>query len=150
MDLNRFMNQGIAQLVKSAGRYYLNNPKGIAFLAKIAPEIKKSATRRRRNGPPCPAADHRKYCVSLQPSLRRVLFACDGGLFRAYRRRDDSRTVGKNTAGSVWPGGDVCAAGRRGTAYAQRCDGSGGKLPEHGFPGLYQCDDDGSGIFCAI
>lgn len=49
MDLNRFMNQGIAQLVKSAGRYYLNNPKGIAFLAKIAPEIKKSAKRRQRN-----------------------------------------------------------------------------------------------------
>ena len=42
MDLNRFMNQGIAQLVKSAGRYYLNNPKGIAFLAKLPRRSKRA------------------------------------------------------------------------------------------------------------
>lgn len=49
MNLNKFMENGITQLIKTAGKYYLQNPKGIAFLAKIAPEIKKSATRREWN-----------------------------------------------------------------------------------------------------
>ncbi len=49
MDLNVYMEQGISLLVKTAGKYYLNNPRGIAFLAKIAPEIKKSAKRRQAN-----------------------------------------------------------------------------------------------------
>lgn len=48
MKLNEYMNQGISLLVKTVGRYYLNNPKGIAFLARLAPEIKKSAKRRQR------------------------------------------------------------------------------------------------------
>ncbi len=46
MDLSRFMEQGIGELVQTAGRFYLNNPKGIAFLAKMAVEVKKSAARR--------------------------------------------------------------------------------------------------------
>jgi len=46
MNLNKYMNNGISQLVKTAGRFYLSNPKGIAFISKIAPEIKKSARTR--------------------------------------------------------------------------------------------------------
>ncbi len=49
MNLNQFIDKGIVQLVKKAGRYYLNNPRGIAFLAKIAPEIKKSTKIRQRH-----------------------------------------------------------------------------------------------------
>jgi len=49
MNLNKFMDQGISLLVKTAGRFYLNNPRGIAFLAKMAPEIKKSARKRDEN-----------------------------------------------------------------------------------------------------
>lgn len=48
MNLNDYMNKGISLLLKTVGRYYLKNPKGIAFLAKIAPELKKSAGRRQR------------------------------------------------------------------------------------------------------
>ncbi len=46
MNLNLFMEQGIAQLVQTVSRYYLNSPKGIAFVARIAPQIRKSARRR--------------------------------------------------------------------------------------------------------
>lgn len=46
MDLNKYMERGIAELVKTAGRFYLSNPKGIAFLAGMASEVKKSADRR--------------------------------------------------------------------------------------------------------
>lgn len=49
MNLNEYMQQGISLLVKTAGRFYLRNPRGIAFLAKIAPEIRKSAKRREQN-----------------------------------------------------------------------------------------------------
>ncbi len=48
MNLNQYMNEGISQLVKTAGRFYLNNPKGLAFLMKTAPEIKRSAKQRER------------------------------------------------------------------------------------------------------
>lgn len=48
MNLNKYMEQGILELVKTVRKYYLNNPKGIAFVAKIAPEIKKSAKRREK------------------------------------------------------------------------------------------------------
>ena len=42
MNLNEYMNRGISLLLKTAGRYYFNNPRGIAFLAKTVPEIKKT------------------------------------------------------------------------------------------------------------
>lgn len=48
-NLNKYMDDGISQLVKTVGKYYLNNPKGIAFLAKIAPELKKGARRRQKH-----------------------------------------------------------------------------------------------------
>ncbi len=48
MNLNQYMNEGIARLLKTAGRFYLNNPKGLAFLIKTVPEIKKSAKRREK------------------------------------------------------------------------------------------------------
>lgn len=43
MNINQFMEQGISTLVKTAGRYYLKNPKGLLFLTKMARAIKKSA-----------------------------------------------------------------------------------------------------------
>ncbi len=46
MNLNEYMEQGISLLTKTVGRFYLKNPRGIAFLAKTVPEIKKSAKRR--------------------------------------------------------------------------------------------------------
>ncbi|MEA5004279.1 MAG: radical SAM protein [Christensenella sp.] len=46
MNLNQYMNEGISQLLKTVGRYHLNNPRGLAFLMKTVPEIKKSAKRR--------------------------------------------------------------------------------------------------------
>lgn len=49
MNLNEYMNRGISLLLKTAGRYYFNNPRGIAFLAKTVPEIKKNAKRRQRH-----------------------------------------------------------------------------------------------------
>lgn len=49
MNLNEYMEQGISRLIKTVGRYYLNNPNGIAFLAKTAPKIRKSAKLRRRH-----------------------------------------------------------------------------------------------------
>lgn len=49
MNLNEYMEQGIALLAKTVGRFYLKNPKGIAFLAKMVPEIKKSAKRRKQH-----------------------------------------------------------------------------------------------------
>lgn len=49
MNLNDYMEQGISLLLKTVGRFYLRNPRGVAFLAKIAPEIKKSAGLRDKN-----------------------------------------------------------------------------------------------------
>lgn len=46
MNLNQYMNEGISQLIRTAGRFYLNNPKGLAFLVKTVPEIRKGAKRR--------------------------------------------------------------------------------------------------------
>lgn len=49
MNLNAFMEQGIFQLAKTAGRYYIHNAKGIAFLARAIPELKQSANRRKQH-----------------------------------------------------------------------------------------------------
>ena len=46
MNLNDYMEQGISLLVKTAGRYYFKNPRGVAFLTRSAVEIKKAAQRR--------------------------------------------------------------------------------------------------------
>ena len=49
MNINGFMNNGIQNMVKTAGRYYMGRPKGIGFLAKMALEIKCSAKKREQN-----------------------------------------------------------------------------------------------------
>ncbi|KNZ43095.1 radical SAM/SPASM domain-containing protein [Acetobacterium bakii] len=47
MNLNKMMDQGIAQIMTTARRFYLNNAKGRAFLMGILPEMVKSTTRRK-------------------------------------------------------------------------------------------------------
>ncbi len=49
MNLNEYMEQGIALLAKTVGRFYTKSPRGVAFLAKTVPEIGKSAKRRKKN-----------------------------------------------------------------------------------------------------
>ncbi|QQO08736.1 radical SAM protein [Breznakiella homolactica] len=49
MNLNIFMQKGIANIMKTAGRFYLNSRKGRAFLARIIPEITRSAALREEN-----------------------------------------------------------------------------------------------------
>jgi len=48
MNLNKMMDQGIAQIMATAGRFYLNNAKGRSFLMDILPEMAKSTTRRKQ------------------------------------------------------------------------------------------------------
>ncbi|WP_286944865.1 radical SAM/SPASM domain-containing protein [Acetobacterium sp. UBA5834] len=48
MNLNSLMDQGIAQIMTTAGRFYLNNPKGRAFLIGLLPELAKSTARRKK------------------------------------------------------------------------------------------------------
>ncbi|UYO62653.1 4Fe-4S cluster-binding domain-containing protein [Acetobacterium wieringae] len=48
MNLNKMMDQGIAQIMTTAGRFYLNNPKGRAFLIGLLPELAKSTARRKK------------------------------------------------------------------------------------------------------
>jgi hypothetical protein len=47
MNLNKMMDQGIAQIMTTAGRFYLNNSKGRAFLMGVLPELAKAAGKRR-------------------------------------------------------------------------------------------------------
>jgi len=49
MNLNVFMQNGINGIMKRAGRYYLTNTKGLSFLAKILPQLKKSAELRKHH-----------------------------------------------------------------------------------------------------
>ena len=46
MDLNTYMEDGIAGILKIAGRYYLKDAAGIAFLAKAAPAMRRAAKKR--------------------------------------------------------------------------------------------------------
>lgn len=48
MNLNKMMDQGIAQIMTTAGRFYLNNAKGRAFLMGLLPELAKSTARRKQ------------------------------------------------------------------------------------------------------
>ena len=48
MNLNKMMDQGIAQIMTTAGRFYLNNSKGRAFLMGVLPELAKSSARRKQ------------------------------------------------------------------------------------------------------
>ena len=48
MNLNKMMDQGIAQIMTTAGRFYLNNSKGRAFLMGVLPELAKSSARRKK------------------------------------------------------------------------------------------------------
>lgn len=48
MNLNSMMDQGITQIMKTAGRFYLNNAKGRAFLMSVLPEMAKSTVRRKK------------------------------------------------------------------------------------------------------
>lgn len=43
MNLNQLLEQGIIKIMKTAGRFYLNNPQGRAFLADALPALKKQA-----------------------------------------------------------------------------------------------------------
>lgn len=48
MNLNSMMDQGITQIMKTAGRFYLGNNKGRAFLMSVLPEMAKSTARRKK------------------------------------------------------------------------------------------------------
>ena len=47
MDLNRFLDDGTANILRIASRYYLHDAAGIAWLAKIATSVRKAGKRRR-------------------------------------------------------------------------------------------------------
>ncbi len=47
MNLNLLMEQGISRIIKTAGRFYMHNPQGRAFLSGIIPALKKSAVLRK-------------------------------------------------------------------------------------------------------
>jgi len=49
MILNLFMQNGIAGIMKKAGRYYLTNRKGLAFMTDALPQLKRSASLRQAN-----------------------------------------------------------------------------------------------------
>lgn len=49
MDLNVFMQNGIGNIMKKAGRYYLTNRKGLTFLTGALPRLKYSAALRGQN-----------------------------------------------------------------------------------------------------
>lgn len=49
MDLNILMQNGIADIMKKAGRYYLTNRKGLFFLASTLPRLKHSVLLRQQN-----------------------------------------------------------------------------------------------------
>ncbi|NLW79504.1 MAG: radical SAM protein [Ruminococcaceae bacterium] len=49
MNLNKLLQQGIGSIMKTAGRFYLNNKTGRSFLARMAPQISKSARLREQN-----------------------------------------------------------------------------------------------------
>lgn len=48
MNLNLFMQNGITDILKTAGRFYMRSKMGRAFLAHILPQIKKSASIREK------------------------------------------------------------------------------------------------------
>lgn len=48
MNLNQFMSDGIADIMRTAGRYSVRSAKGRAFLARMAPQVLKSAAIRDR------------------------------------------------------------------------------------------------------
>lgn len=48
MNLNKMMDQGITQIMTTAGRFYLNNAKGRAFLMGVLPAMAKSTARRKK------------------------------------------------------------------------------------------------------
>lgn len=49
MNLNVFMKDGINRIMKTVGRFYLQSPKGLAFLSGALPQMKKSAKLREEN-----------------------------------------------------------------------------------------------------
>lgn len=49
MNLNQFMQNGVMDILKTAGRYSLANAKGRAFLGRMAPQLLKSAATRERH-----------------------------------------------------------------------------------------------------
>jgi len=49
MNLNLFIQNGTAGIMKKAGRYYLTSRKGLAFLATALPQLKRSASQREEN-----------------------------------------------------------------------------------------------------
>lgn len=50
MNLNVMMDQNIKQIIKTAGRFYLNNGKGRSFLMGMLPAMAKSTTIRKQQG----------------------------------------------------------------------------------------------------
>lgn len=48
MNLNGMMDQGISQILKTAGRFYLNNARGRAFLLEMVPRMAKSTAARKQ------------------------------------------------------------------------------------------------------
>ena len=48
-NLNEHLNSGIRDILKTAGRFYLKDTKGIACLAKVGPAMAKAAKRREAN-----------------------------------------------------------------------------------------------------
>ena len=48
-NLNDHLNAGIKDILKTAGRYYLKDAKGVACLAKVGPAMAKAAKRREAN-----------------------------------------------------------------------------------------------------
>jgi len=49
MNLNLFMQNGIAGIMKKSGRYYLTNRKGLSFMTGALPQLKRSASLRKAN-----------------------------------------------------------------------------------------------------
>lgn len=49
LNLNLFIQNGITGIMKTLRRYYLNNKKGLSFIAGTLPEMKKSAALRERH-----------------------------------------------------------------------------------------------------
>lgn len=48
MNLSLLFDEGIASILKTAGRFYLGNAKGLAFLARTVPAMQRSAALRKR------------------------------------------------------------------------------------------------------
>jgi MoaA/NifB/PqqE/SkfB family radical SAM enzyme len=49
MKLNALMEQGITKIMKTAGRFYLNNPAGLTFMGRTLPAIRRSAQLRQKH-----------------------------------------------------------------------------------------------------